>query len=178
MIPWRDLSTKCYWNRPPNITGWIRPCNDATVIPVWLLLPALWSQWDWFSLQSVITIKAATQPVECRGLVMPGATASLCAPYQILIMSSGVWWSSIVTGYTLFVTSQYDLIFTFPNQRLGEVCWHNMQIILHALSLLVVVQRVTVMNIKHQRSKLGDRSKTQQLNPKFVTAEISGTVCL
>jgi len=53
-----------------------------------------------------------------------------------------------------------------------------MQIILHALSLLVVVQRVTVMNIKHQRSKLGDRSKTQQLNPTFVTAEISGTVCL
>jgi len=28
----------------------------------------------------------------------------------------------IVTGYTLFVTSQYDIIFTFANQRLGEVC--------------------------------------------------------
>jgi len=28
----------------------------------------------------------------------------------------------IVTGYTLFVTSQYDAIFTFANQRIGEVC--------------------------------------------------------
>jgi len=34
----------------------------------------------------------------------------------------------IVTGYTLFVTSQYDVIFTFANQRFGEVCWHNMSI--------------------------------------------------
>jgi len=37
-----------------------------------------------------------------------------------------------------------------------------MHIILHALSLLVVVQSVTAMNINYQRSKLGDRSKTQQ----------------
>ena len=34
----------------------------------------------------------------------------------------------IVTGYTLFVTSQYDVIFTFANKRFGEVCWHNMHI--------------------------------------------------
>jgi len=27
----------------------------------------------------------------------------------------------IVTGYTLFVTLQYDVIFTFANQRFGEV---------------------------------------------------------
>jgi len=27
----------------------------------------------------------------------------------------------IATGYTLFVTSQYDVIFTFANQRFGEV---------------------------------------------------------
>jgi len=36
-----------------------------------------------------------------------------------------------------------------------------MHIVLHELSLLVVVQRVTVMNINYQRSKLGNRSKTQ-----------------
>jgi len=36
-----------------------------------------------------------------------------------------------------------------------------MHIILHALSLLVVVKFVTVMNINYQRFKLGDRSKTQ-----------------
>jgi len=31
----------------------------------------------------------------------------------------------IVAGYTLFVTSQYDGILAFANQRFGEVCWHN-----------------------------------------------------
>jgi len=30
--------------------------------------------------------------------------------------------------HTLFVMSQYDIIFTFANQRFGEVCWHNMHI--------------------------------------------------
>jgi len=39
-----------------------------------------------------------------------------------------------VTGHTLFVTSQHDVILTF-----GEVCWHSVHIILHALSLLVIV---------------------------------------
>jgi len=29
---------------------------------------------------------------------------------------------AIVTGYTLFVMSQYDVIFTFAKQRFGEVC--------------------------------------------------------
>jgi len=28
----------------------------------------------------------------------------------------------IVTGYALFVASRYDVIFTFANQCLGEVC--------------------------------------------------------
>jgi len=37
-------------------------------------------------------------------------------------------------GYTLFVTSQYDAILI-----VGEVCWHSVHVILHALSLLVIV---------------------------------------
>jgi len=36
---------------------------------------------------------------------------------------------AIVTGYTLFVTSQYDVIFTFANQCFGEVCGHNLHIL-------------------------------------------------
>jgi len=59
----------------------------------------------------------------------------------------------IVTGYTLFVTSQYNDIFTFAKQHFDEVCWHNMYITLHALSF--------VMNINYPRSMLGYRSKTQ-----------------
>ena len=53
--------------------------------------------------------------VACRSLVMPGATAWLDAP---LSKSSIEQWRMvvIVTEYTLFVTSQYDAIFTFANQ--------------------------------------------------------------
>jgi len=31
----------------------------------------------------------------------------------------------IFIWYALFVTSQFEAIFMFPNQRFGEVCWHN-----------------------------------------------------
>jgi len=34
---------------------------------------------------------------------------------------------------SLFVTSQFDVIFMFPTQRFGEVCWHDMHILLRAL---------------------------------------------
>jgi len=30
--------------------------------------------------------------VACRGMVMPGATTWLVAPYQILVLNSGIWW--------------------------------------------------------------------------------------
>jgi len=53
-----------------------------------------------------------------------------------------------------------------------------MYIILHALSLLVVVQYVTVMNINYQPSKLEDRSETQHSTLRqsisSITAKISG----
>ena len=34
----------------------------------------------------------------------------------------------ILIRFTMFVTSQYDVIFTFANERFGEVCWHNVHI--------------------------------------------------
>jgi len=51
---------------------------------------------------------------------MPGATASWDAP---LPNSSIEQWRTvvIVAGYTLFVTPLSDVIFTFANQRFGEV---------------------------------------------------------
>jgi len=41
----------------------------------------------------------------------------------------------------LFATSQFDVIFMFPNQRFGEVCWHkhNIHILPHARSLFYVL---------------------------------------
>jgi len=41
-----------------------------------------------------------------------------------------------------------------------------MHIILHAISLLVVAQCVTVMNVNYERFKLEDRSKIQHLTQR------------
>ena len=40
----------------------------------------------------------------------------------------------------LFVTSQNDVIVLFPNQRFGEVCWHNMHIFLYIHSSYFMCQ--------------------------------------
>jgi len=49
------------------------------------------------------------------------------------------WHMVVICNWcALFVTSQFDVIFMFPNQRFGEICGHNMRILLHALSLLYV----------------------------------------
>jgi len=52
---------------------------------------------------------------------MPGVTPWLYAPQA---NSSIEQWRVVViaTGYTLFVTSQYDAIFKFANQPFGDVC--------------------------------------------------------
>jgi len=51
-----------------------------------------------------------------------------------------IQWHMVVISIwcALFVTSQFDVIFMFPNQRFGEVCWYNMHILLHALPLFHV----------------------------------------
>jgi len=45
----------------------------------------------------------------------------MCAPLQNPSIEQ---WRMVVigTGYTSFVTSQYDVMSTFADQRLGEVC--------------------------------------------------------
>ena len=75
----------------------------------------------------------------------------------------------VVIWCALFVTSQFDVIFMFPNQRFGEVCWHKVHIFLHPLSLFYVsntstplILCVIVLNINYQRSKLGCRRKQTQ----------------
>jgi len=43
----------------------------------------------------------------------PSAATGLIEQWRMVVM---------VTRYTLFVTSQYDVIFMFANQRYDEVC--------------------------------------------------------
>ena len=116
----------------------------------------------------------STSTVACRCVVMPGTTAGL---YALLPNFSIEQRRMIitVTAFTLFVTSQHDFIFTFASQRFGKVCWHNLHIILHALSLRTVAKNVAVLIMNYQRSTLEDRSKTA-LNSKtdqFISEGVS-----
>jgi len=55
-------------------------------------------------------------------------------------MGGFIQWHMVVICIwcALFVMSQFDVIFMFPNQRFGEVYWHIMHILLHALPLFYV----------------------------------------
>jgi len=79
----------------------------------------------------------------------------------------------------LFVKSQYKR-HMFPNQRFGEVCWHNMHILLHALPLICVIE----LNINYQRSRLISKENTlNATSQQFITAKwgcadvLSNTSC-
>jgi len=63
-------------------------------------------------------MESSDRAVACKGLVMPGATCLIVCP---LPNPSIEQWRMvvIVTGYTLFVTSQYDEISMFLSQRLA-----------------------------------------------------------
>ena len=77
------------------------------------------------------SLGAHTQPVRgSRGVQRSGDARGDCLVGCPLPNSSIEQWRMvvIVTRYTLFVSSQYDVIFTFAIQNSGEVCWHNVQI--------------------------------------------------
>ena len=59
---------------------------------------------------------------------------------QKIFMGVFIQWHMVVICVlcAVFVTSQFDVIFMFPNQCFGEVCWHNMHIRLHPLPLFYV----------------------------------------
>jgi len=51
----------------------------------------------------------------------------------------------------LFVTSQFDVMFMFPNQCFGEVFWHNMKFLLHALPYIYTSQFDVIFMFPNQR---------------------------
>ena len=61
---------------------------------------------------------------------------------QKLFMGGFIQWHRVVICIwcALFVTSQNDVIVLFPNQRFGEVCWHNMHIFLYIHSSCFMCQ--------------------------------------
>ena len=75
---------------------------------------------------------------------------------QKIFMGGFIQWGMVVIFMMCaFVTSKFDVIVMFPNQRFGEVCWHNMHIFYIAPLILCVI----ALNINYWSSKLGYRKK-------------------
>ena len=83
-------------------------------------------------------------------------------------------WRMVVISIwcTLFVTSQFDVIFIFPNQRFGEVFCHNMHIFLCALPLFIC--HGTGYKLSALQVMIGEENKHNATTQQFVTAKISG----
>jgi len=74
----------------------------------------------------------------------------------------------------LFVTSQLDVIFMFPNQRFGDVCWHNRHILLHALPYFMC--HCTEYKLLALKVAILEENKLNATTQQFITAKISGCV--
>jgi len=61
----------------------------------------------------------------------------------------------------------------FPNQRFGDVSWHNMHIGLHALNLFYVI----ALDVNYQRSKLGCRRKKNSTYDTAIHYRKNNTGC-
>jgi len=74
------------------------------------------------------------------------------------------------------VTSQFDVISVFPNQRFGEVCWHNRHILLHALPLFYVSLHWIYCKLSALQVRISEENKINATTQRFITAKISGCV--
>jgi len=110
--------------------------------------------------------------------------ACLCLPKAEMLGCSGPWrtqkifierfiqWHmmDICIWCALFVTSQFDVILMFPKQRFGEVCWHNMHIFLHPLTLF----HCTEYKLLALQVRLSEYNTLNATTQQFITAKISG----
>ena len=74
----------------------------------------------------------------------------------------------------LFVTSQFDVIFMFPNQHFGEVCWHNMHILLHALLIYVSMHWINEYKLSAFQVRTSEENTLNATAQPSITAKISG----
>jgi len=72
----------------------------------------------------------------------------------------------------LLVTSQFDVIFIFPNQRFGEV-WHNMHILLHVYALPYFMCHCTECKLSALLVTISEENKLNATTQQFLTAKIS-----
>jgi len=87
------------------------------------------------------------------------------------ISFSGIW-VVICIWCALFVTSQFDVIVLLPNQRFGEVRWHNMHVLLYIHSPYFMCHW-TEYKLLALQVGLSEENTPNATIQQFVTAKIS-----
>ena len=70
----------------------------------------------------------------------------------------------------LFATSQFDVISMFPNQRFGDVCWHNMYFYIHSPHFMC---HCTEYKLSSLQVRLSKKNKFNATTQQFISAKIS-----
>ena len=96
----------------------------------------------------------------CRNFILqlfPSSHATFSGVRRTFSWGGFIQWHMVVICIwcALFFTSKFDVIFLFPNQSFGEVCWHNV----YSSTPTPLNVCVIALNINYQRSKLGYRRK-------------------
>ena len=87
-----------------------------------------------------------------------------------------IQWNMVVICIwcAVFVKSQFDVIFMFLNQRFGEVYWHNMYILLHALPYFMC--HCTEYKLSALQVRISEENTLNATTQQFIIAKISGCV--
>ena len=94
---------------------------------------------------------------------------------QKIFMGGFIQWHMVVISiwYALFVMSQFDVIFMFPNQRFGEVCWHNMRILLQYTHSPYFMCHCTEYKPSALQARISEENTLNAKTKQFITAYIS-----
>jgi len=94
---------------------------------------------------------------------------------QKIFMGVFTQWHKVVICIwcALFVTSQFDVIVLFPNERFGEVCWHNLHIFLYIHSPYFM-SHCTEYKLLELQVRISEENTPNATIQQFVTAKISG----
>ena len=74
----------------------------------------------------------------------------------------------------LFLTSQVDVIFMFPNQSYREICWHNMHILLHALPIFYVSLHWILYKVSALQVTISEENKLNATTQQLIIVNIWG----
>jgi len=119
--------------------------------------------------------EVTTKKLNVRAFILSGPGTMYLSQWrtQKIFMGGGfIQWHTVVICLwcAVFVTSRFDVIFMFPNQRFGEVCWHNMHIPLQALPYFM--SHCTEYKLSALQVRISEENKLNATTQEFISANV------